>query len=141
MAATARAGSRASMASTTARCSSSTPANSDAMQMATSLDKDTGAGSNTNFVFHFSDSGGANGAPTPGATYVLMSFATTTFSASDFSTSYTGGVSGFGGTFSIGPNPLAAPVNGKIQAGVPPNALMFHVNSPTPVRLQSFEVD
>jgi len=116
--------------------SSSNPGNSDLMQMGTSLDKDTSTGST--YVFHFGD---GTGTPTPGADYVLMSFATTTFSASDFSSNYSGALSNVTGTFSIGPNPAAAPVHGKAPAALPPNALMFHVNNPTPVRLQSFEVD
>jgi hypothetical protein len=112
-------------------------ANSDLMEMGTFLHKDTSTGSS--FVFHFGD---GTGAPTPGADYVLMSFATTTFSAGDFAYNYTGSLPGVTGTFSIGANPLATPVGGKGPVlNVPPNALMFHVNSTTPVRLQSFEVD
>jgi hypothetical protein len=112
--------------------------NSDLMQMSASLEK----GSGSVYVFHFGD---GTGTPTPGATYTLMTFASTTFNtnASEFSFDYSG-AGAVTGSFSManvpgGPRPTRMPLDPK--APLPPNALQFHVNNTTPVRLQSFEVD
>jgi autotransporter-associated beta strand protein len=113
---------------------SSSAGNSDLMQMAGALTKDTSGGSFYNF--HFSD---GTGAPTPGATYTLATFSTmSNFSPTDFHFDYTGAMGTLTGTFSMVNND---PATIKPPNLVPPNALMFHVTSGTPVRLQSFEVE
>jgi hypothetical protein len=110
-------------------------AGSDLMQMATTMNGNTTNGNN--FNFHFTD---AAGPPTPGADYVLATFGTTDINVLNFHYTYTGTGGSITGTFSIGSNPLLAPVNGKAPT-IGANALMFHVNNGTPVRLQSFDVD
>ena len=109
-------------------------AGSDLMQMATTMNGNTTNGSN--FNFHFSD---GTGAPTPGTDYVLANFTTTNIALGNFHYDYTGAGGSVTGTFSIVPATYR-PNGGKAPA-INGNALMFHVNSGTPVRLQSFDVD
>jgi len=107
---------------------------SDLMQMATTMTQAPASG--PNFNFHFSD---GTGAPTPGTDYVLANFTTTDIPLSGFKFSYTGAGGSITGTFSFVPATYR-PNGGKAPA-INGNALMFHVNGGTPVRLQSFEVD